>query len=132
RSSGSNISLFLDVSFVTSSGGTYEGDSSMLAYITSFDELSPISEEDLFSLGYMSSMDERLKISGVMFVDSVNDGCFLPDALDNDITSMINKFHINNKLATEYHTKDMLLSPTKIEHINIVTLLNSRGHGGRP
>ncbi|KAI7867049.1 hypothetical protein BDF14DRAFT_1727253 [Spinellus fusiger] len=60
-------------------------------------------------------------ISGITFVDSINDSFFLPDALDNDITSMINRFI----RAIEYHTKDMLLLPTKIEHINIVSLLNT-------
>ncbi|KAI9362368.1 hypothetical protein BD770DRAFT_467000 [Pilaira anomala] len=34
---------------------------------------------------------------------------------------MINKF----TRAVEYHTKDMLLIPTKIEHINIISLLNT-------
>ncbi|KAI8982360.1 hypothetical protein BDF20DRAFT_938360 [Mycotypha africana] len=60
-------------------------------------------------------------MSGITFIDNVNSGYLLPDALDNDIINMINKFI----RATEYRTKDMLLLPTKIEHINIVSLLNS-------
>ncbi|KAI9022895.1 hypothetical protein CLU79DRAFT_149702 [Phycomyces nitens] len=60
-------------------------------------------------------------ISGITFEDSLNSGSFLPDPLDNDVISMINKF----TRAVEYRTKDMLLSPTKIEHINIVSLLNT-------
>ncbi|KAI8063418.1 uncharacterized protein B0P05DRAFT_581120 [Gilbertella persicaria] len=66
-------------------------------------------------------MVERLNISGIDFVDSTNNACFLPDALDNDVINLINKFI----RAIEYHTKDMLLLPTKIEHINIVSLLNT-------
>ncbi|KAI7867032.1 hypothetical protein BDF14DRAFT_777670 [Spinellus fusiger] len=96
----------------------------ILAYITSFNELSPISEKDLFDLAYISTnipMVERLNISGITFVDSINDSFFLPDALDNDIKIMINKFI----RAIEYHTKNMLLLPTKIEHIKIVSLLNT-------
>ncbi|RCI01038.1 hypothetical protein CU097_015734 [Rhizopus azygosporus] len=121
------------ISFIsTTSGGTYEyqsdsfdkSDSPILAYITSFDELSPITEENLFNLTYMSgnlSIVERLSISGITFVNSTNDSCFLPNALENDVTNMINKF----TRAVEYHTKDMLLLPTKVEHINIVSLLNT-------
>ncbi|CEG68854.1 hypothetical protein RMATCC62417_05028 [Rhizopus microsporus] len=122
-----------EISFIsTTSGGTYEyqsdsfdkSDSPILAYITSFDELSPITEENLFNLTYMSgnlSIVERLSISGITFVNSTNDSCFLPNALENDVTNMINKF----TRAVEYHTKDMLLLPTKVEHINIVSLLNT-------
>ncbi|OBZ81352.1 hypothetical protein A0J61_10599 [Choanephora cucurbitarum] len=122
-----------DISFVTTaSGGTYEDrndsvssrNSPVLAYITSFDELIPITEENLFDLAYMSSnlpITERLNMSGIAFANSISDGCFLPEALDDDVTNMINKF----TRAIEYHTKSMLLSPTKIEHINIVSLLNT-------
>ncbi|RCH99077.1 hypothetical protein CU097_008800 [Rhizopus azygosporus] len=61
-----------DISFIsTTSGGTYEyqsdsfdkSNSPILAYITSFDELSPITEENLFNLAYISgnlSIVERL------------------------------------------------------------------------
>lgn len=60
-------------------------------------------------------------MSVIVFVNSTNGSCFLPNALDNDVTNMINKF----SRAVEYHTKDMLLLPSKIEHINIVSLLNT-------
>ncbi|GAA5816817.1 hypothetical protein MFLAVUS_010351 [Mucor flavus] len=73
-------------------------------------------EQDDYGLVYL-----QLDMSGIAFVNSTNDSCFLPDALDNDVTNMINNF----TRAVEYHTKDMLLLPTKIEHINIVSLLNT-------
>ncbi|KAI8641759.1 hypothetical protein BD408DRAFT_432989 [Parasitella parasitica] len=74
-----------DTSFITTtSGGTYEyqsgsvekSDSPILAYITSFDELSPINEENLFNMAYISSnlpIVERLNISGIAFANSTND-----------------------------------------------------------
>ncbi|KAI9245765.1 hypothetical protein BY458DRAFT_536990 [Sporodiniella umbellata] len=60
-------------------------------------------------------------MSNIVFVNKTSDNCFLPDALDNDVISMISKF----TRVIEYDTKDMLLIPTKIEHINIVSLLNT-------
>ncbi|KAG2196548.1 hypothetical protein INT47_010387 [Mucor saturninus] len=80
---------------------------------SSIDELSPIKEEDIFDMAYISSnlpLVERLNMSGIAFIDSTNSNCFLPGAIENDVTNMINKF----TRAIEYDTEDMLLFPTKI------------------
>ncbi|KAG1138056.1 hypothetical protein G6F37_010799 [Rhizopus arrhizus] len=119
-----------DVSFLTTtSGGTYQNSvssnsSPYIAYVTSLDEIKPMTLENLGEVRYMSKSEpviDRLMYSGIDFVDACEDRQYTPGILDDNIHSFVDQF----VRAVRYKDGNLLLSPLKPELVNITILLLS-------
>ncbi|KAG2196295.1 hypothetical protein INT46_008379 [Mucor plumbeus] len=98
-----------DVSFVTTtSGGSFQDpvssiNSPYIAYVASLDEIEPLLLENLGEIHYMSESEPQ----------------YIPDTLDDDTRSLVDKF----SRAVRYKHDNFLLSPLKPELVNITILL---------
>ncbi|KAG0757481.1 hypothetical protein G6F57_010553 [Rhizopus arrhizus] len=126
----SDTEEYHDVSFLTTtSGGTYQNSvssnsSPYIAYVTSLDEIKPMTLENLGEVRYMSKsepMIDRLMYSGIDFVDACEDRQYTPGILDDNIHSFVDQF----VRAVRYKDGNLLLSPLKPELVNITILLLS-------
>ncbi|CAO3683164.1 unnamed protein product [Rhizopus stolonifer] len=130
QQSPSDIEEYHDVSFLTTtSGGTYQdpvssNSSPYIAYVTSLDEIEPMSLENLGEIRYMSkseSMVDRLMYSGIDFVDACEDRQYMSDILDDNIQRLVDQF----SRAVRYKNVSLLLRPLKPDLVNITILLLS-------